>query len=172
MRENCAGRQDLDVIGAAMREFAHLLPHLPGTVRLAVAKIPGQLDIRASPVIAPAPSLMVTYAPATYMRGPDEYALGDGIAHGHIVEGAIDADVAHRREAGQQGDGRIRDGGISGFNCGQAQKSSGSDVGKIGQMSVAVDQPRQHCHLRHIDDVGTFRHRQIRHRPPRSSCLG
>ncbi len=70
MRENGAGCQNLDVVGTKMREFAHNSADLPRTVGNAVAKSKGSWISLASPVIAPAPSLIVTYAPATYMRGP------------------------------------------------------------------------------------------------------
>jgi hypothetical protein len=46
MREHRARGQHLDVIGAAMRKFADLLPHFPGTVRLTERRSQGQLDIR------------------------------------------------------------------------------------------------------------------------------
>jgi len=39
------------------------------------------------------------YAPATNMRGPMMYPRAMASRHGDIVEGAIDADVAHGREA-------------------------------------------------------------------------
>ncbi len=44
--ENGTRGQDLDVIGAAVRELANLLPYFPGTVRLPVAQIQRQLDVR------------------------------------------------------------------------------------------------------------------------------
>jgi len=46
MGENGSRGKDLDVIGAAMRELANLLPHFPRAVCLAVVQIPWQLDIR------------------------------------------------------------------------------------------------------------------------------
>ena len=48
MGEHRARGQYLDVIGAAVRKFPDLLPHLPGAVGNAELQVPGQLDVRAT----------------------------------------------------------------------------------------------------------------------------
>jgi hypothetical protein len=132
MRENCAGRENLDVIGTKMCEFAHNSADLPRTVGNAVAKIQRQLDVLGQSGHR-ARSLADRHIRARDIHtGPDEYSLGNGVAHGDIVEGAIDANVAYRRKASQQGDPGIRDSSISGLDCSHAQRNQGLSVVQVG----------------------------------------
>ncbi len=45
VRQHRAGREHLDVIGAAMREEPHFLANFPRAVGFAVAQIPGKSDV-------------------------------------------------------------------------------------------------------------------------------
>jgi hypothetical protein len=162
MGENGAGGKDLDVIGAAVRELANLLPHFPGTIRLTIVQIPRQLDIRRQTGHCPCALADGDVRTRHIHARADDDALGDGIAHCHIVEGSIHADVAHRRESRQQRDTRIGDGRERAFCRGPLQNIERFRLGKIGQVGVAINQPGKNRHLRQIDDFGTVRYGDVR----------
>jgi len=93
--------------------------------------------------MAPAPSLMVTYAPATYMRGPTKHPIGDGVAHGNVAERTIHADIPHRREAGssvRRAFGMAAYAVSTAVSLDDLQRLGRSE---IGQMRVTVDEPRE-----------------------------
>ena len=115
-----------------MCQFAYHSADLPRTVGNAVAKIQRQLDVLGQSGHR-ARSLADRHIRAGNIHArPDEYSLGDGIAHGDIVEGAIDADVAHRRKARQQRDARIGDRGVGGLRCAHAQGNQGIRIVQVG----------------------------------------
>ena len=95
------------------------------------------------------------------MRGPMMMPRIDGIAHRHVVEGAIDADVAHRGKSGEQSDARIGNGGIRGFYGAALQHIERFSVGEIGQVGMAVDESGKHGHVRQVDDLGAIRNGEI-----------
>ena len=107
--ENRTSGQDLDVIGAAVGQFAYLLPHLPRAVRHTVLQIPRQLDIRGEARHGARTLADGDVGAGDVHARPDENSLGNGIAHRHIVEGSIHAHIAHRGEAGQQRDAGVGD---------------------------------------------------------------
>jgi len=83
---------------------------LPKTVGFAESQIKRQLDIQREAGHGAAPSLIVRYAPADVHPGTGDDALSYGVAHGNVIERAINTDIAHRRESGEQRGTGVRDG--------------------------------------------------------------
>ncbi len=162
MGENGARGEDLDVIGTAVRELANLLPDFPRTVCLTVAQIPRQLDIRRQAGHRSGALADGDVSPRHIHARPDDDAACDCIAHGHIVERPVNADVAHRRKAGEQRDACVGDGRVRGFRGGPLQNLERFRVGKIGQMGVAINEPGKDGHCRQIDDLRAVRNGQVR----------
>jgi hypothetical protein len=81
----------------------------------------------------------------------DEYSVGDGVAHRHVVEGAIHPYVPNRGESGQQGHPCVGDGRVGSLHRGSLDDIEGLRIGEVGQVSVAIDQAGQHRHVRQVD---------------------
>ena len=84
--------------------------------------------------------------------------LRNGIAHGHIVEGPIHADIAHRGKARQQRDAGVGDGLVGRLGGGLLEHIQRLRVAEIGEVRVAVDQAGQHRHGRQIDALRALGH--------------
>ena len=146
--EHRTGGQNLDVIGAAMRQVTDLLPHFPRAVGHAEAQIQRQLNIRRQAGHRTgAPGDGDIRARHVHARTDDD-PFRDGVAHRHVVECPVDAHIAHCGKTRQQGNAGIGDGKEGRFCRRPLQNIQGFGVGEIRQMSMAVDEPGQHGHLR------------------------
>ena len=97
--EHGAGGKNLDVVGAAVRELTDSLPNFPRAVGFSITKIQGELNIPRQPGHRPGAFADRNVGAGDKHARADDVPAGNGVAHGDIVERAIDADVAHGREA-------------------------------------------------------------------------
>jgi len=94
----------------------------------------------ASPVMAPAPSLIVMYAPATNMRGPITIPLAIASRSATSLNAAIDADVAHSREPSQQCNACVGDNRIGAFGRRFLQHQERLGITHVSQVRVAINE--------------------------------
>jgi hypothetical protein len=161
MGEDRSRRQDLDVIGAAMRQLADLLPHFPRAVRYAKPVIQWKLNVRwQAGHCARAFTDCHVRARNIHTRACDD-PICNRIAHGDVVESAIDTDIAHRGKASHQCEARIGNRGVRGFHGRLPQQAQRLGIRQIGQMGVAVDEARKHRLPREVNEARTLRSLQI-----------
>ena len=101
VRQERSRREKLDQVHAVLRDVPHTLAHLIHAVRNSKLQVPGQLDVGSEAAgHRPASSRDREIRTRDVHVGTREIALRDRVAQGDVHEGAIGADVTHRREAG------------------------------------------------------------------------
>ncbi len=151
MREHGAGRENLDVVGAAMGKQTNFLPYLPRTVRFAVVQIPRQLNVRRETSHRACALADRDVRTGNEHARPNHNPVGDGIAQSDVVESAIHADVAHGGESRKQRHASVWDGRVSGFGRGSLQDMERLGVARVCEMRMTINQPGQYCHFREVD---------------------
>jgi len=96
------------------------------------------------------------------MRGPITIPLAMHRAV-HVVEGAIDANVAHSREPSQQCNACVGDNRVALSAADFAARGAVPASPMVGQMRVTIDQSRQHVILEGSITVAAGRNGQISH---------
>ncbi len=141
-----SGRQHLDVVRTAVREYADPLSHLPGTVGFTEPQIQRQLNIRRQARHGARTLADGDIRPGHIHARTDDHSIGDRVAHGNVVERTIHADIPHRREAGKQREAGIWNGRVRHFHGRSLDHLQGLGRSEIGQLRVTVDKSRQHRH--------------------------
>src|SRR5207245_451200 len=98
-----------------MRELADFLPDFPGAIGLTKAQIQRKRNIPRQPSHRPRASADRDVSPSHKHTRANDITTGYGVSHGHIVESAIDTNVAHGREAGKKCQAGVWDGSVGSF---------------------------------------------------------
>src|SRR5258707_596394 len=150
------------MVHTIVRELAHLLTDFPGAVGLAVVQIPRELAVRRE--AGHRSSAAGNRYGAHRHKHPraDNVSSRNRVTQGDVAKRAVNANIADRCKSGFEGDARVGNGFKGNLRSGFLELRNGVSIsGAVRQMCVAVNQARQHGHLRKIDYGGLRRNGKI-----------
>src|SRR6266436_4412017 len=149
--EHGACGKNFDVVGAAVRELTDFLPDFPRAIGFTIAKIQRKRNVPCQPGHRSGTPADGDVGASHKHARTDDVTARDSVTHGHIVESAIDADVAHGGEAGKKCQAGVWDSCVGSFGRGPLQDMERLAVPCVGEVRVAIDQSWQYGHFGEID---------------------
>ena len=154
VRQHCASGEDFDHVNPVVGQLTNPLPNFPWTVGLSVVQIPRELNIGCLSCHGAGTASNRDVGAGDVHAGARDVATSNGIAQGHVVEGAVSANVSHRGESGLKHLSRVghRLQNDLGSSFAQHVEGFATDL-TVGNVGVAIDQTGQHRHRGEINDL-------------------
>src|SRR5262245_55391356 len=102
MREHCTAGENFDVIDSVVSQLANDLPHFPRTVGFTVFQVPRQSDIWSHTSHCTSDASYRHVSSSNVHARADDVSIVYGIAHGDVIQCAINANIADCGESRHQ----------------------------------------------------------------------